>query len=263
VLRLCRAEYLDDEEVSSFLKPNADAPKSNRAEAKEAAAAAAAAAQELAETRRVASIHAHEQAIAEAESQAALLPSKLHEAAEAGDVQGVLDLLDESYDPTIRHVRFGFRVPYDVSKDRDTRNAFRKYRAENPEQWDWQAAHVPSGLTEQDEMLREERERQKTKEKKKKAEKARKERRKLEDAERVAVTADLLAASQGEDISLLSRYIAEAEQIGCDEAALNEARTKLGALKFEATDPQAIQRREREKRAAAAEARMKALTRAQ
>mmetsp|Transcript_2430 Transcript_2430/g.6688 ORF Transcript_2430/g.6688 Transcript_2430/m.6688 type:complete len:208 (-) Transcript_2430:48-671(-) len=103
----------------------------------------------------------------------------------------------------------------------------------------------------------------KTKEKKKKAEKARKERRKLEDAERVAVTADLLAASQGEDISLLSRYIAEAEQIGCDEAALNEARTKLGALKFEATDPQAIQRREREKRAAAAEARMKALTRAQ
>jgi len=165
----------------------------------------------------------------------------------------------QSYDPAVRHVRFGFRVPYDLCKDRDTRTSFRKYRAEHPDQWDWQSAHVPSGLTELDETEREERERQKAREKKKKAEKARKERRKLEDAERVAATAALLEAASGSDIPRLAASIEEAEELGCDEAALNQARSKVEALKFEATDPLAIQRRERERRAAAAEARMHAL----
>jgi len=46
---------------------------------------------------------------------------------------------------------------------------------------------------------------------------------------------------------------------GCEYSTLDQARAKLAALQFEATDPIAIQRRERERRAIAAEARMKAL----
>jgi hypothetical protein len=156
-------------------------------------------------------------------------------------------------------VRFGFRVAYDLCKDRETRISFRKHRAEHPDQWDWQAAHVPAGLTEVDEAEREERERQKAKEKKKKADKARKERRKLEEAELAAAMTALLEATSGSDIPGLAASIQGAEAAGCDEEALSQARAKLEALKFEATDPVAIQRRERERRAAAAEARMSAL----
>mmetsp|Transcript_18860 Transcript_18860/g.56532 ORF Transcript_18860/g.56532 Transcript_18860/m.56532 type:complete len:223 (+) Transcript_18860:2-670(+) len=198
--------------------------------------------------------------LARAEAEAADLPSELHEAAEAGDAGRVQVLLEGGADPALRHVRYGFRVPYDVAKTREVRNAFRKARAELPERWDWAAAHVPQGLTEQEEADREERERAKAREKKKKAEKARKERRKQEEAERAAAAALLVEATAGADLAALSASIEKAQGVGCDGAELERARERLAALQFEATDPAAIARREREKRAAAAEARLNRLT---
>ena len=49
-------------------------------------------------------------------------------------------------DPTLRHVRWGFRVAYDLCKTREARNVFRKEMGRAPEAWDWKAAHVPDAL---------------------------------------------------------------------------------------------------------------------
>lgn len=76
-------------------------------------------------------------------------------------------LLEAGHDPTLRHVRWGFRPPYDVASTREARNAFRRHRAAASDAWDWQAAHVPEGMTEEQEAERDEREKAKAKEKKK------------------------------------------------------------------------------------------------
>jgi hypothetical protein len=77
-----------------LLRPTSDAAVPSDA-ARQEAAAAAAAAQELADSKRAAAEAAHEQAVAEAEVQAAMLPAELHEAAEAGDADRVLALLKQ------------------------------------------------------------------------------------------------------------------------------------------------------------------------
>ena len=76
-------------------------------------------------------------------------------------------LLEAGHDPTLRHVRWGFRPPYDVASTREARNAFRRHRAAASDAWDWQAAHVPEGMTGEQEAERDEREKAKAKEKKK------------------------------------------------------------------------------------------------
>jgi len=58
-------------------------------------------------------------------------------------------------------------VAYDVARTKEVRNAFRRARAAGEDAWDWAAAHVPEGLTEEAEAEKEARERAKAKEKKK------------------------------------------------------------------------------------------------
>ena len=65
----------------------------------------------------------------------------------------------------------GFKVAYDVGKTKAVRNAFRRQMARAPEAWDWAAAHVPSGLSEEQEEEKEEKEKAKAKEKEKKTKK--------------------------------------------------------------------------------------------
>ncbi|EOD27862.1 hypothetical protein EMIHUDRAFT_450115 [Emiliania huxleyi CCMP1516] len=72
----------------------------------------------------------------------------LHDAAAAGDAAKVGELLAGGEDPTLRHIAFGFKVPYDVSADGATRDAFRRFCGASPGAWNWERAHVPSGLTE-------------------------------------------------------------------------------------------------------------------
>ena len=70
----------------------------------------------------------------------------LHAAARDGDADAVFALLvDSNADPT--EVYKG-KVAYTVSKDKETRDAFRRAMARIPDAWDWmQGARVPSALT--------------------------------------------------------------------------------------------------------------------
>lgn len=69
----------------------------------------------------------------------------LHEAAESGNVQKVLELLEQGLDPCIKDERG--RTPYMLADDKEVRNAFRRFMASNLNKWDWHAAKVPSALT--------------------------------------------------------------------------------------------------------------------
>ena len=73
---------------------------------------------------------------------------ELHAAARAGDSERVFHLLlEENADPT---ELYKGKLPYVVSKDKETRDAFRRAMARNPDAWDWIGrAAVPSALTEE------------------------------------------------------------------------------------------------------------------
>lgn len=74
------------------------------------------------------------------------LMSPLHVAAEGGHVSLIATLLERGASPLAEDVRG--RVPYMLSANKDTRDAFRRVRAVQPEIWDWNAARVPEPLTE-------------------------------------------------------------------------------------------------------------------
>ena len=69
----------------------------------------------------------------------------LHAAARAGKSDSVKLLLEHGADPTIFNERN--QVPFEVAADKDIRNAFRRFMAAAPEQWDYIKAKVPSPLT--------------------------------------------------------------------------------------------------------------------
>ena len=265
-MRLCRIEVLSEADAEALLPPaprSAEALVAERAHAQaamEAAAAREAARREVAHAEAA----AHAAAQAEAEAAAAALPCELHDASACGDAERVTQLLSEGYDPTCTHIKHGFRVAYDVAKSKEVRNAFRRYRAGAEEEWEWHAAHVPQGLTEEAEAEKEERDKAKAKEKKKRAEKARKERRKAEDGAHADALAKLTAATAGDDMILLEAAlkalgVSAGEGGGETDPAVDAARARLAQLH----DPEWQKRRERERRAEAAEKRLGGLTAAQ
>ncbi|XP_026861457.2 ankyrin repeat and zinc finger domain-containing protein 1 [Electrophorus electricus] len=69
----------------------------------------------------------------------------LHVASAAGHKATIRLLLDAGSDPACRD-RKG-QTPYGVSPDKDTRNTFRKYMAEQPDKYDYTKAQVPGPLT--------------------------------------------------------------------------------------------------------------------
>lgn len=76
-------------------------------------------------------------------------PSILATAAAAGHEEILLYLLEEvKLNPT---TSVDGRKPYDHSSTKGARNVFRRLAHKYPEMWDWQAAHVPSGLSEEKE----------------------------------------------------------------------------------------------------------------
>ncbi|CAG8624722.1 2296_t:CDS:2, partial [Funneliformis caledonium] len=50
-------------------------------------------------------------------------------------------LLNHDADPTITSIKN--LTPYDLAKDKETRNVFRRYMAEHMDKWNWSNAHVP------------------------------------------------------------------------------------------------------------------------
>ncbi|KAG0345541.1 hypothetical protein BG004_003628 [Podila humilis] len=125
---------------------------------------------------------------------------------------------------------------YDVAKDKETRNAFRRAMAFLPDHWDWIGlAHVPSALTPEMEAEQE----RKAKEKSKKVLEAERERRKTREVIRPTTTTT--TTNKSSSASLMSKNLASA-------SAANSHLT-----------PELRMRLERERRANAAEARMAAM----
>jgi len=88
----------------------------------------------------------------------------LHIASQLGMPRVVYLLLSMGASPVIEDVRG--RYPYFLAKDKDTRDAFRRFRsAAGEDRWNWQAAGVGAALSEEAEKLQ----KQKEKEKKKRA----------------------------------------------------------------------------------------------
>ena len=161
-------------------------------------------------------------------------------------------------------------MAYDVAKTKEVRNAFRRAMAAEPTRWDWTSGgHVPSALTEEGEAEREERERAKAKEKKKRAEKARKERRKADESARADAVATLRAATSDDGVEPLEAALkalttlCDGDGGGGGGGEVAEAIAAATARLAELRDPDWQRRRERERRAEAAERRLGGLSAAQ
>ncbi|GJX25722.1 ankyrin repeat and zinc finger domain-containing protein 1 [Tanacetum coccineum] len=79
------------------------------------------------------------------EGKVTVISTPLHEAAKAGNVENVLELLEQGLDPCVIDERG--RTPYMLATEKEVRNTFRRFMALNLDKWDWQAAKVPSPLT--------------------------------------------------------------------------------------------------------------------
>eukprot|EP00198_Chlamydomonas_reinhardtii_P013555 XP_001702892.1 predicted protein [Chlamydomonas reinhardtii] len=71
----------------------------------------------------------------------------LHRAAKAGDPERVRRLLESGHDPCARDGKG--RPPYDLASDKETRDAFRRFMAQQPDRWDYSTSGIPSALTEE------------------------------------------------------------------------------------------------------------------
>ncbi|XP_047069599.1 uncharacterized protein LOC124677680 isoform X2 [Lolium rigidum] len=69
----------------------------------------------------------------------------LHEAAKAGSIEQIMELLEQGLDPCVKDERG--KTPYMLASDKEVRNTFRRFMAQNLDKWDWHAADVPSALT--------------------------------------------------------------------------------------------------------------------
>ncbi|KAH7434578.1 hypothetical protein KP509_06G024000 [Ceratopteris richardii] len=163
-----------------------------------------------------------------------IISSPLHDAARSGQVDLVLELLRSDANPCIKDSRG--RTPYDIAADKETRNVFRRFMASNLELWDWHAANVPSPLTDEMEAAKAAKQAEKDAKRKAKAKEQKKLRKaKLKSRETAAATSSERVSS--EDIGKTTD--------SCSLAGEN-AKSKADV--------------EREKRALAAERRMKALS---
>lgn len=165
-------------------------------------------------------------------------PSPLHFAANLNAAPVVLALLTRAGSDPIA-VNSEGRTPFELAGDRATRDAFRIARHELGEsKWDWNAAKVPSPVSKADADSRAERERKAAEEEEKDRRKADMDRIKQEDAERAAQQAS--SKSGGRTLGTVEKTAAEKR----DE----ETRGMT---------PEMRMRLERERRARAAEERMR------
>ncbi|CAM6128731.1 unnamed protein product [Calypogeia fissa] len=170
----------------------------------------------------------------------------LHDAAKSGDSTLVLKMLEDGVDPCEKDE--GGYTPYTRAGDKETRNIFRRFMATHPDLWDWHAAGVPSPLTEEMEAsqaAKQAEKDQKRKEREKERKKLKKEQERAKEAEKRA--ADLAAAALATVRGTpLSRKLSKGASSSTQSAGYQEALLKAQA-------------EERERRAAAAEIRMRAM----
>ncbi|KAI3800472.1 hypothetical protein L1987_28563 [Smallanthus sonchifolius] len=165
------------------------------------------------------------------ESKVSVVSTPLHVAAKAGDLEKVLELLEQGSNPCVVDERG--KTPYMLATEKEVRNTFRRFMALNLDKWDWQAAKVPSPLTKEME------ESQNTKQ----AEK---------DAKRKARAKELKKLKKAKEKK------AEAEAAQAKKASSSQSQSVTPQMTKEEKLKRA-QDEEREKRAAAAERRIAAL----
>jgi len=194
-------------------------------------------------------------------------PTILHLAAHHGQPQVVKLLLEkfhadpttttvsaihpsESQDPLASSFGTSSMTAYDMAKDKETRNAFRRAMALMPDTWDWVAlAHVPSALTPEMEAEQE----RKAKEKTRKLLDAERERKKTREVSRptTPVQNQRPGSSSASSTATSSSTFASQSIVGKNLASASASNSHL--------TPELRMRLERERRAAAAEARMAAM----
>ncbi|KAL6484133.1 hypothetical protein MHYP_G00061780 [Metynnis hypsauchen] len=131
----------------------------------------------------------------------------LHVASAAGQKNIIRLLLEAGSDPACRDSKG--QTPYAVAAEKDTRNAFRKFKADHPNKYDYAKAQVPAPLTAEIEskkaekkkaqrVARKQREREQKEEKKREEEEEEEKRRflSLSDREKRAVAAERRLAEQ-------------------------------------------------------------------
>ncbi|KAJ3286955.1 hypothetical protein HK104_008804 [Borealophlyctis nickersoniae] len=153
-------------------------------------------------------------------------------------------LLDAGADPTLRGIRKLAR-PYDVASTKEVRDEFRRFVARSPDKWNYKEANIPGPLTAEMEAKQKEKEKEK-KEKEKEKKKKQKERQR--------------AAGKG------SKPATPPEEEPEQEAARRPGSKRVGLVKLSKTEQEAVgmtpERRallDREKRALAAESRMRTM----
>eukprot|EP00931_Biecheleriopsis_adriatica_P089075 TRINITY_DN63263_c0_g1_i1.p1 TRINITY_DN63263_c0_g1~~TRINITY_DN63263_c0_g1_i1.p1 ORF type:complete len:566 (+),score=122.64 TRINITY_DN63263_c0_g1_i1:189-1886(+) len=105
----------------------------------------------------------------------------LHAAALADDDEKIIEALDDGADPRARDSKG--RVPYYLCTTQRARETFRRWRGANEDAWDWVAAQVPEGMTEETDQKKRDKEKEKKKRQKEK-QKANKAKEKEEEEER-------------------------------------------------------------------------------
>lgn len=124
-------------------------------------------------------------------------PTLLHLAAQHGRTLLIPFLLDHGEDPTVTSghppMYSGGQTAYELSNNRETREAFRIYRGDNPDDLEWNRARVSDPMTRQQqkqaqEKMKAKREQRKKKEKQKRQEQQQKEKAKEESDDKVLAT---------------------------------------------------------------------------
>jgi hypothetical protein len=166
-------------------------------------------------------------------------PTPLHLAANSNSPALVSALLTKAnFDPTI--VNSEGKTPYDLARDRSTRDAFRVARHELGESaWDWEASHIPTAVSRAEVDSRQEAEREAAEREEASRRKAETERLKMEDAANAAAMEKRKNAG------------------GRTLAALEKTATEKREDEMRGMTPEMRARLERERRARAAEERIR------
>lgn len=181
-------------------------------------------------------------------------PTLLHLASLSGQPQMVRWLLlDCRSDPT--KLSPAGKTAYEIAATRSTRNVFRRCMNEHAEWYKWESdARVPSGLTEEQETA----EREKGKERKNRFKDKMKEREKEREAERERETAERIKREEAERdrkaVELRAKPTNGPQKLGGAAAGYLKAQAKQQTAGM---SEDAKMRLERERRARAAEARMR------
>ncbi|XP_071529274.1 tRNA endonuclease ANKZF1-like isoform X2 [Panulirus ornatus] len=166
----------------------------------------------------------------------------LHVAAENGHKDIVWWLLEHGCDPSIGDSdKF---LPYDVASNKDTRNQFRRFMAQNPERFDYKKAKVPSPLTPDQEAqknakLNERRKKQKQEKQERQKEKKQQEREAKKEEEEKKRFLEL-SDREKRAIAAERRFLRKQEEVGAPIPCLLRcfmcAKNITGIVPFEYSD---------------------------